>query len=153
METKEYKIVEGTFADKIESMYGLFEQHWDEVAKNKEVMVLKGNTEQYHKMEEGGNLFTLFAYHGDDLVGYSVNIVTRHLHYADLVYGMNDILFVTPEHRNSPIGLRLIRHTERLARDRGVKLFHWHAKQGTSLAKILPVLRYDVHEIVFSKVL
>ncbi len=153
METSKYNIIEDTFSDKIESMYSLFEQHYDEVAKNKEVMVLKDDRLKYETAERTGNMFSLFAYYEGQIVGYSVNFIVNHLHYADLVIGMNDLLFVVPEHRNSVIGLRLIRQTERLAREKGIKLFTWHAKENTSLAKILPALRYQTHEIIFSKVL
>ena len=88
----------------------------------------------------------------DELIGYSVNVVTRNLHY-DLRVCQNDVLYLTPEHRLGPLGLRLIRDTERHAREAGAKIMLWHAKQGTSLDGLLPRIDYQVQEIMYSRVL
>ena len=49
------------------------------------------------------------------------------------------------------LGLRLIKVTEDHAKSEGCKLMLWHAKQDTTLAQMLPRLRYGVQDIVFSK--
>lgn len=153
METQSLRIEIGSIIDNWDQMEPLFEPHWDEVAKNKEVMVLKPNKEQYATLEKGGMLLSLFAYYGDKLVGYSINIVTTHLHYSDLRCAYNDVLFLHPAVRNSPLGIKLIRLTEKAAKDVGVKFLVWHAKQNTTLDKILPRMKYNVQEIMYSKVL
>lgn len=151
METVKYEIREDTFADKIDGLYHLFKPHWEEVAKNKELMVLKGDNETYKKLEAAGCLASLFAYAGNEIVGYSVNIISNHLHYVDLKFAQNDILFVLPEYRNSPLGTRLIRKTEELCRSKGALILNWHAKDKTTLFQILPRMGYDIHETIFSK--
>ena len=62
----------------------LFEEHYEEIARNKQVMKLKPDEETYRKMELARQIFILSARQHDVLIGYSVNFVTNHLHYADL---------------------------------------------------------------------
>lgn len=153
METVKFRVEEANFYDLIDELASMFEEHWEEVAKNKSVMVLKPFKEKYKVLQETGQLKTLIGYYGEEVVGYSVNILSPHLHYMDLVVAYNDIIFVKPEYRNSPLGLKLIRETEKFMTQSGAGLMLWHAKENTSLAKILPALRYGVQEICFSKIL
>jgi GNAT superfamily N-acetyltransferase len=129
----------------------LLAEHWDEVAKNKQVMVLKPDHDGYRQMERVGRMLILGAYRDGKMVGYSFNFIGPHLHYADLIVCNNDVLFVHRDHRNSPIGLQLIRRTEKAAKARGARLMLWHAKQGTSLDKIMPRMNYGVQDIIYSK--
>lgn len=145
------RIIETTIADKIEHVPGLLEAHWHESARNKHLMVLKPDVARYQALEAAGSLLSLVAYVDDQIVGYSVNIVTPHLHYADLLCAHNDVLFIAKEYRKSPLGLKLIRETERAARERGANLMLWHAKQATNLSAILPRLGCKVQEIIYSK--
>lgn len=129
----------------------LLTEHWSEVAKNKQVMVLKPDHDGYRRMEHDGRMLILGAYRGGKMVGYSFNFVGPHLHYADLIVCNNDVLFVHKDHRNSPIGLQLLRRTEKAAKARGAQLMLWHAKQGTSLDKIMRRMKYGVQDIIYSK--
>ena len=145
------RIVEGTISDKWEQVASLLAEHWEELAKNKTLMVLKPDKARYEELEKAGLIFTLFAYAGDQIIGYSANIITRHLHYADLSIASNDVLFVAKSHRAGRTGIQLIDKTEETAQMYGAKLMLWHAKQGTDLEKIMPRMGYNVQEIMFSK--
>ncbi len=129
----------------------LFAAHWDEIALNKGMMVLKPDAERYQALEASGVLFALSAYVGDRLIGYSVNFLMRHLHYADLVYAQNDLLFIDKDYRASRAGLALIRATEAHAKAKGAQMLIWHAKPGTALEALLPRMGYGVQDIMFSK--
>jgi len=91
----------------------LFSEHWEEVALNKQVMVLKPDEQKYRTMEANGMLLILGAFCDGRVVGYSVNFVTNHPHYADLIVCNNDLLFVTEDKRCGRLGLQLIRATEK----------------------------------------
>jgi GNAT superfamily N-acetyltransferase len=145
------RIVEGTVSDKWDQVAGLLADHWEELAKNKSLMVLKPDRETYQNLERDGRIFALFAYDGDQIIGYSVNLITTHLHYADLSIASNDVLFVAQSHRTGRTGIQLIDRTEEVAQLYGAKLMLWHAKQNTDLEKIMPRLGYKVQEIMFSK--
>ena len=137
--------------DVISNIVGLFEEHRDELTTNKELMKLNPDMGKYYKLEEDGVLLTLAAYDGQTLIGYSVNFIGAHLHYKDVVVCNNDLLFLTKNYRQSRIGLQLIGKTEEAAKERGAHLVLWHAKENTTLAKMMPRLGYGVQDIIFSK--
>jgi GNAT superfamily N-acetyltransferase len=129
----------------------LFAQHWDEIARNKDVMVLKPDEAAYRRMEEAGSLLILAAVKAGRIVGYSVNFIVRHPHYADLMVCQNDLLFIDQAHREGGAGIRLMRRTEQEGKKRGCRLMLWHAKESTPLAAMLPRMGYGVQDVVFSK--
>ena len=129
----------------------LFEEHYKEIARNKEVMKLKPDEETYRNLEKMRRIFILSAWQDDILIGYSVNFVLNHPHYADLVLAQNDLLYIKKEMRGSRAGLRLIKETETHATSLGCKLMLWHAKENTTLSAILPRLKYGVQDIIYSK--
>jgi GNAT superfamily N-acetyltransferase len=146
-----YEVRQSTVDEMLSCGQALFEQHWDEIARNKEVMVLKPDEEAYRAMEAAGALLTLAALKDGQIVGYSVNFVMRHPHYADLLVCNNDLLFIDQEHRQGGAGIRLMRRTEQEAQARGCRLVMWHAKENTPLADMLPRMGYGVQDIIFSK--
>ena len=129
----------------------LFEEHYEEIARNKQVMKLKPNYQLYEALNSTGWLFIYVAMQDNVCIGYSMNIMMHHLHYADLRIAQNDILFVKKEFRGGRLGLRLLKVTEDHARSEGCKLMLWHAKENTALAELLPKLKYGVQEIMYSK--
>ena len=129
----------------------LFEEHYEEIARNKEVMKLKPDEKAYRNLEEANQIFILSAWQDDVLIGYSVNFVLNHPHYADLLLAQNDLLYIKKEMRGSRAGLKLIKETETHATSLGCKLMLWHAKENTALGAILPRLKYGVQDIIYSK--
>ena len=129
----------------------LFEEHYEEIARNKQIMKLKPNYQLYEALNSTGWLFIYVAMRDDVCIGYSMNIMMHHLHYADLRIAQNDVLFVKKEFRGGRLGLRLLKVTEDHARSEGCKLMLWHAKENTALAELLPKLKYGVQEIMYSK--
>lgn len=129
----------------------LLEEHWEESAKNKHLMVLKPDRAVYQSLEDRGSLLALFAYSGEDIVGYSINFSHPHLHYSDLTVTYNDVIYIHPDYRKSRLGLTIIKATELEAKKRGSQLMLWHAKENTALSAILPRMGCKVQEIMFSK--
>lgn len=145
------EIRESTVDEMLAHAGQLFAEHWDEIALNKQVMVLKPDEARYRSMEASGGMLILAAFVDGELVGYSVNFVIHHLHYADLCVCSNDLLFIAQSHREGGLGIRLMRRTEEVARARGARLVLWHAKPNTPLATMLPRMGYGVQDIIFSK--
>lgn len=129
----------------------LFQEHWEEIARNKQLMVLDPHEPSYRAIEDAGQLMILAAFIGEQMVGYSVNFLLIHPHYAGLTVCQNDIVYVHPDHRNGGVGIRLMKHTEREGKARGAQMMLWHAKENTPLADILPRMGYGVQDIIYSK--
>lgn len=150
MQTQSLNIIQAPLPDDFSMFDELIQEHWEESAKNKQLMVLAPNYDVYRDLEAKGNLVNLFAFVDGKVVGYSVNILTPHLHYKNLLTSMNDIIFISKPYRDTPLGLRLIKQTEIACKAAGAKLMMWHAKENTPLEKILE-RKYNVQDIVFSK--
>lgn len=129
----------------------LFAEHWQELTTHKDLMVLKPDEQRYRHLEAAGVMIIHAAWLGTELVGYCVSFLTNHLHYADLRVCSNDILFVAAAHRGGRLGIRLINAMEAAARDAGASLMLWHAKPATALATLLPLRRYAVQDVIFSR--
>lgn len=140
-----------TCTHKIAETSALQREHWDEIARNKHLMVLSPDIEQYRRIEQAGMLFAVFAYDGDRMIGYSINILSVNLHYSSLLMANNDLLFIAKEYRAGRVGVRLIEETKRLAAKRGARLMLWHAKEETPLAAILPRMGCTVQDIIYSQ--
>ena len=140
-----------TVADLLTNGADLFQQHWSEIALNKELMVLSPDQTRYEALEASGNLIVLGAYENDVLVGYSVSFFTTHFHYSNLTVAQNDLLFLVPHLRGTRMGLDLIYETEREAVAKGAKMMLWHAKPNTTLQLLLPRLGYGIQDIIYSK--
>lgn len=127
----------------------LLAEHRDELATDKGLMVLNPDVETYLALESTGALMVIGVFSGSELIGYSASVVTRNLHYSDLVIGQNDVIWIKPDYRKGPLGLKLIRETERQAKEAGAQLMLWHTKPGTSLDKIMPRLGATVQDTIW----
>lgn len=136
-----------------ENCNDLFNEHYEEIALNKRVMKLLPNWDRYFSLEQAGMILCLGAFLGEECIGYSINFFTNHMHYKEMFYMQNDLLFVAEEHRKTRVGLDLIRETEKQAFARGAEMMLWHAKENTSLNTLMPRLGYKVQDIIYSKVL
>lgn len=141
-----------TIAEVRDRCADLLREHWQEIARNKTLMVLDPDWDRYESLDADGHLLVLLAEtDAGDVVGDSITFVVRHLHYAGLIVAQNDVLFVAAEHRRTGAGLRLIAETEAQAKEVGARLVMWHAKQDTDLAALMTRRGYGVQDIVFSR--
>lgn len=149
------KIELGTIYENYISILDLLKAHSEELTRNKEVMKLSPDLDKYMQIEEAGKSYSLFVkdIRTNEIVGYSINLVTNHLHYSDLIYANNDVLFLRKDYRNLLIGRELIVASEEEAKKRGAKMYLLHAKPDTALASMLPDAGYEVQDIIYSKVL
>lgn len=145
------RIVEGRLSENWAALDAMLHEHAQELATNKELMVLAPDRVRYAAIEAANIMLTLLAYEGDELIGYSINFVSQHLHYSGLTYAQNDVLFVRAPYRKGRAGLALIQETERVCKERGAQMIVWHAKQGTALESLMPRLGYRVQDVMFSK--
>lgn len=141
--------------EKLSSKWGelqpLLEAHWEELAKQKDIMVLKPWHQGYEILENNNAMVNIFAYdEGGSIVGYCLSIIQRNLHYQNLNMCVNDVLFVLPQYRNSPLGLKLISITERLAKESGCNIVVWRAKPGSQLDKLFKIKKgYSEQDISY----
>lgn len=122
--------------------------HYEEVSSKERILSVDWC--RYQALEAADKLFALAACEDGEPVGYSVNLVDRTIHY-ELVSCYNSALFVHPDYRVTPLGLRLMAETKRAAAERGATLMLWHAKPGSQLDKLLTRKRLKVQDIVYQE--
>jgi predicted GNAT superfamily acetyltransferase len=128
----------------------LFEQHWAEVATDKKAMVLAPDWGKYEGIENAGMLLALAAWDCDHLVGYSAGFVQHHLHYQDLLYYQNDVLFVAQSHRHTGAGGKLVVATRKEAKLRGCTKLTWHVKNGSAAHQMFAKSkRYAIQDVIY----
>jgi GNAT superfamily N-acetyltransferase len=130
----------------------LFQQHWEELALNKEKIALNYDVAKAQTLQDNGMLKNILAYKDGKLVGYAILIMQPHLHYADHVYAFVDVIYVLPEYRGSTIGARLMFETERIAKDAGASVILHHAKPYVpAIIKPLEKMNYSLYEHIYGK--
>lgn len=123
-------------ADYAERVDVLLRQHYNELATDKALMKLAPDWGRYATLWNEKKLFCLFAFEDNLLIGYSCNIIGPHLHYKDLIVSSNDVLFVGETYRGTA-GARLMAATVAEAKARGAAIHLWHAKEGSTLDRIM----------------
>jgi GNAT superfamily N-acetyltransferase len=130
----------------------LLSAHYEEVAKFKEIAVLKPDYERYKQAECSNRFLALLVRVEGEVIGYSANFHAASLHYADLNVYQNDVIYLAPEHRGGRLGLALIYKTIEHIRTRwGPGLMVWHAKEATPLNTLLPRLGYEILDVLWAK--
>jgi predicted GNAT superfamily acetyltransferase len=142
-----------TVADLMDHGSDLFQQHWAEIALNKDVMQLSPDRARYEALETAGKLIVLGAYENSVLIGYSVSFLNTHFHYSNLTVAQNDLIFLVQRLRGTRLGYELFSETEKAAVAAGARMMMWHAKPDTSMAQLMPRMFYGIQDIIFSKVI
>jgi len=74
-------------------------QHYQELTQYKSKITLKPIWEKYFDLEKNSKFFLFTARENTNLVGYSGFFLDRHIHYADTLVAVNDVLFLKKEFR------------------------------------------------------
>lgn len=134
-------------ADILDEFKVLCVHHWQEIAGYKEQIALDPDWGKYLKMEELGMLAVMTARSSGVLVGYSVFIITPHLHYQQCLMAMNDLIYILPEHRGYA-GAKLILESHRFMVALGAERIMWHIKPGNDWSSVLAKMGYKQEEIM-----
>jgi GNAT superfamily N-acetyltransferase len=106
----------------------LIKMHYDEIALNKDEKPLNPDWARYEQMEAAGNLVCFTARDDGRMVGYSVFLLSWHLHYNTVRVAANDVLYLHPDYRKGMIGIRLIKYSEAELGKYGADWITFHVK-------------------------
>ena len=73
----------------------LLQQHYEEIALNKDKIKLNPDWRAYAELDKINALRVFTARKDGKLMGYFVVIVSKSLHYRDHLFANNDIIFLT----------------------------------------------------------
>jgi GNAT superfamily N-acetyltransferase len=131
----------------------LFQRHWEEVALDKDVVPLDPQWDLYAELDRMGRLLITTVRLDGALIGYCSHFIAPNLHYKSLVVADNDIFWLASEHRNSRIGIKLLRTAEQYAREAGCNKILMKEKIHVSLGRLFQFLGYREIERLHAKTL
>jgi len=147
----EYK--EETFDQVIDEIKPLLEDHWEEIALNKEVIKLNPNYEMYEKLCNSGVMRIVTARDDGKLIGYCICIIAYNLHYKDSLTATNDIFFISKDYRKGSTGVKLFIKNEEILKSYGVQRLIMNTKVHQDVGAIFERLGYKQTERVFGKLI
>lgn len=136
-----------------EEIEPLLDQHWEEIALNKDTIKLNPDWEKYATLDANGLLRVFTARNDGKLIGYFVVILSVSLHYSDHLFAHNDIIFLAKESRKGMTGVKLIKYAEKHLAQEGVKQLFINTKRHQPFDPILERLKFNEVEKVYAKVL
>jgi hypothetical protein len=147
----EYK--EETFDQVIDEIKPLLENHYEEIALNKDAIKLNPDYGIYKSLCDSGVMRVITARDDGKLVGYCVCIIKYHLHYKDSLTAFNDIFYISKDYRKGLTGVKLFIKTEEILKKYGVQRVSMNTKVHHDVGVIFDRLGYKETERVFTKMI
>jgi len=128
----------------------LWVEHYEEIGTNKDKMPMGPHIEGYEWLESQGQLQIICARKEGLLIGYSLVIIRRHLHYPTFC-GFEDSYFVRKSERKGTVGIRLIKETLSVLEKRGVKKVFFLTKEFLDRGPVFERLGFKKCDTMYSK--
>ncbi|HEV3028780.1 MAG TPA: GNAT family N-acetyltransferase [Planctomycetota bacterium] len=122
--------------------------HYEEVSSDKDIK-LDPRWDRYFDMQESGALVVYTSRLGGRLIGYNAFLVDLHLHYATMLLGSNDVIFIDPVERG--FGRQLIQWCMEQLRELGCQLNAYHVKLSHDWSHILAEMGFEAREVIWVK--
>ena len=129
----------------------LLEEHWEEVALNKDKIKVNPDWSAYYTLEEQGKLKIFTARYEGILIGYFVVFVSPHIHYKDHLFANNDLIYLSPKYRKGFTSVKLIKFAEKCLKDDGVSVLVINTKNHKPFHKLMKFLGFSPSETLYSK--
>lgn len=109
----------------------------------------------YMAEQDAGRLIFLSArdpIRDHELVGYQVILLMRHPHYQHILVATGDLHYLMPAYRGEGNGKRLLQEGERIAFERGARMFLLRTKaKRTSHGPLFESMGYELSDLVYVK--
>lgn len=128
----------------------LLDRHYEEIAQFKDVQKLDPDWEAYEALEKAGKLWVGTVRNHGILIGYTVMIVHRALHYKGLLMASEDIHFLLPEYRKGLTGYRMLMKAKQAMKDRGCRLAIMRCKAGMPHGALFERLDGELSDLVYA---
>jgi len=135
----------------VSEMRTLIEQHWAEIAVNRDKIRLNPDFDAYADLEQANILRIFTARDGGRLVGYFLVFCKRNIHYMDHVFAVNDIIYLHPDYRRGLTGVKLIKFAEKCLAEDGVSVLVINTKTHRPFDAVLERLNFNLTERVYTK--
>jgi GNAT superfamily N-acetyltransferase len=144
---------EESFDNVIGEIKPLLENHYQEIANDKDLIKLNPDYDTYKKLCDSGIMRIITARDDGLLAGYCICVIKYHLHYRDSLTALNDIFYIQKPYRKGLIGVKLFIKTEEILKKYGVQRVVMNTKTHHDVGAIFERLGYKETERVFTKII
>ena len=137
----------------IEELKPLIECHQEEVDLFRGKVLLNPAYEKYVAMSKMDMLHLSTVRDGDTLIGYYLSVIQPHLHYSDVLYAINDILYLDPSYRHREIAEGLLEYVEDEYRSLGVTVMTLNMKYNVRFESLMEKRGLEKKEELYMKYL
>lgn len=137
-------------SDVFDEALPLLRAHWEEIAHYKDIP-LDPDREQYRLFDEAGMLRTYTARTDKwELVGYAVFFVRPNAHYKSSLQAVQDIIFISKDHRGGT-GAKFILWCDEQLRAEGVQVVYHHVKAAHNFGPLLERFGYKLVDLIYAR--
>lgn len=132
-----------------EELKPLLIENWRETGSFKHLN-LEPDFERYQQIEESGILRTFTARDRENqLVGYAIFIVSKHLHYKSSLQAAQDVIYIHPGHRG--YGRKFIEWIDEFLKNEGVGMVIHETNDANKFASLLERIGYEFIGLVYAR--
>jgi len=131
----------------------LFKLHANEASEHLDKIPLDPNFEQYFKLEELNKIEVHTARDDGKLIGYSLWLLGRHIHYKKSLTATSTLIYLLPQYRNGTTGFTFIRWTIEEIKKRKPQRILMSVKPSNDFGRLVERLGGNYFEKVYSFVL
>ncbi|CAB4129437.1 hypothetical protein UFOVP118_58 [uncultured Caudovirales phage] len=142
-----------TFAALSQEAEELFKKHYEESADHLDRFPLAMNLKAYLTLESKHRLETYTVRDGNKLIGYSVWMLIRPIHYSHNEVASSALIYLLPEYRKGLEGYKFIKWSIEHLKQREVERILVSIKANNDFGNILKRLGASDYEKVYSIVL
>jgi hypothetical protein len=141
-----------SFMEFIAEGEALGERQYQELSWHQDMIPYAVDRQAYVKLDLAGQLAVCTARRLDELIGYAIWYVSNPPEYSTTRHGINNQIYVVPEHR-SGVGLRLLQFSERTLHEMGVAVMVLNVKKILDWGNVAEALGYEAIDTVYGKLI
>lgn len=138
------------FPDVCHQLAPMFEEHYKEIARYKDIP-LKLNIDKYSHIAGSGGFKFYVAYQDNLIQGYAGFFVSPHMHYDDSLQANQDVIYIDKKLRKTGIGSKFIEYCDDELKKLGVQVVYHHSKVAADFGPTLKNLGYEHVENIYGK--
>lgn len=139
------------YMDCLPELMACYDQHWEELALNKDKVPLAPQYDVYEARDDAGQLMLVTLRETGRLVGYFIGFIAPGLHYKTCLTLTMDIFWTHPDVRGGFAGVKLFRAVEKDARRRGVHRIFYGSKMHKDASRLFEFLKMEPVEMYYTK--
>ena len=140
------------YLDVLPELKLLYPEHWQEIALDKNAIILDPDYASYENMARANILHLVTARSGVELVGYHLSMIHHHLHYRTSLTCFTDIFYLKPAYRVGMVGYKMLKFFRDSMKERGVQKIYMGTKLSHDIGPLLDRLGFKPIERLYTMV-